>query len=546
MDEFDVLFKMRTGKTLDELTRISSPEETIARKRKEVQSRFPLRGIGWASDGFATLAEEERGHTHILGLPGQGKSKFLELLIRGDIDNLVARRSKAGLCLIDSSDFGNTYYKILRYCVQVGYQKVCLIDPNDLFKAEFGKVATINPIHYRAPVDVVAENVLEVMRILWDADNWTQTAKIQDYLEAVLAILHETEATLFEARYFRSRKRNDLYIQKRDEILSRIRYRQFSDAATIIDEVFSYNDNLFVNEFGSTMRRLRPLFSKTLSLITGSNASPLNFQTMIAEGWVILCNLDPLIWGVPQQKFLGTLVINELIYATYRLKAAGREIPYYLYIDEVGRYATRMLADVISYKRTSRIQLIMAHQDFSQIKNAEVLAAVRNAPIKVLFYVERDDREKVVRQMFGGDVPLNQAVWEVGKLQKQEAYIRVGKQNPRKTLIKNLPDPNVSDARVNAFKRQIYQNDWYRTKREIYDEINARFKPTQSSSVLKKRHSAKGPVEATRGRRGKGKDSDGAAARTVSDNRPDGAAVLFGKKGRATRKVNPNPPQEDR
>jgi hypothetical protein len=88
---------------------------------------------------------------------------------------------------------------------------------------------------------------------------------------------------------------------------SRIEYPQFSDAYTTLAEAFGYNQNLFVNDYGRTVRRLRPIFSKTLERMIGSNKSPLNFQKMISEGWVVLCNLDPQVWDVPQQKFLGTL-----------------------------------------------------------------------------------------------------------------------------------------------------------------------------------------------------------------------------------------------
>jgi hypothetical protein len=246
-------------------------------------------------------------------------------------------------------------------------------------------------------------------------------------------------------------------------------------------EAFGFNQNLFINDYGSTIRRLKPIFSKTLELMIGSKATPLNFQKMISEGWVILCNLDPQVWDVPQQRFLGTLVINELIHASYRLIQSGRNIPYYLYIDEVGRYATRTLSDVMNYKRTSRIQLIMAHQDFSQIKHPEVLAAIRNAGIKVLFYVERDDRDKVIRQMYGGDVPLQQVSYELSGLKKQEAVIRIGRLPPRKTRLVDLPDVELSDKRLDAFKAMLYQQEWYKSKREIYDEINARFKPEPRS-----------------------------------------------------------------
>lgn len=474
-------FRHQTGIDFSKLVTRPTAAQVVKQHLKRQGSQFPLRVLGWASDGNVTLAEEERTHTHVIGLPDSGKSKFLELLIRGDIDNLVSGRSKAGLCLVDSSDFGNTYYKVLKYCAKVGYEKVCLIDPNDFLAPGFGKFPVINPIRYDAPVSVITGTMLEMMRILWEGEDFSRTAKIQDYLSAVIALLHKSGSTLYDAKYFFSRKM-DFYNYRRAALLSKIRNAQFDDNALTIEDIFGSSDSTFRNDFASTVRRLRPVLTvEPLNLMIGSNQSPLNFQKMLSDGWIILANLDPQIWDVPQQRFLGTLIINEIIHASYRLIQRGRNIPFYLYIDEVGRYATRTLADVMNYKRTSRIQLIMAHQDMTQIKNAEVLAAVRNARIKVMFYVERDDRDKLVRQMYGGEVPLDQVSYELSGLKKQEAVIKIGALPPRKTRLVDLPDIELSDKRLEAFKKKLYQQPWYKNKREIYDEINARFKPTARS-----------------------------------------------------------------
>lgn len=99
-----------------------------------------------------------------------------------------------------------------------------------------------------------------------------------------------------------------------------------------------------------------------------------------------------------------------------RIRTANQTLPpYYLYIDEVGRYATRTLADVMYYKRTSNIKLTMAHQDMGQIHNEEVRKAVLNCPTKVMFYVENEDRTKMVRQMYGGAVPIEAASYALSE-----------------------------------------------------------------------------------------------------------------------------------
>ena len=170
----------------------------------------------------------------------------------------------------------------------------------------------------------------------------------------------------------------------------------------------------------------------------------------------------------------------------------------------------------------------LTYQDFTQIKHPEVLAAIRNAGIKVLFYVEKDDREKVVRQMFGGDVPLTQAVWEVGKLTQKEAYIRIGSQNhPRKTRIPDLPDLKLSDKLVDAFKRKLYAQPWYKDKRTIYDEINARFKPEPRTVRPQQPGDSREHRQPTRGRSKAAKDP---ATSDDGANREAGPGTAKGRK----------------
>jgi hypothetical protein len=183
----------------------------------------------------------------------------------------------------------------------------------------------------------------------------------------------------------------------------------------------------------------------------------------------------------------------------------------------------------------------MAHQDFSQIKHPEVLAAIRNARIKVLFYTERDDRDSVIRQMYGGDIPVTQVSYELSGLQKQEAVIRIGKMPPRKTRLPDLPDIELPQAQVDAFKKRIYQQPWYRTKKEIYHDIIERFKPSQSTLSTKERPNPKGRVEFAGGSRRTTKNKAGANTRnrrTATDNQPDSETVLLSQKGRSTRKVS--------
>src|SRR5690242_18450654 len=117
------LVKAWTGRTYDQHVRHGSWHENASVAFQAAASGYPLRELGWAADAQMFLTEEAReSHLHILGAPGQGKSKFLELLIRQDIDRGY------GCCLLDPNR-GDTVYSVLRYCAKIGHDKVLLIDP---------------------------------------------------------------------------------------------------------------------------------------------------------------------------------------------------------------------------------------------------------------------------------------------------------------------------------------------------------------------------------------------------------------------------------
>jgi hypothetical protein len=106
----DKLFKAIARKTFDEATLIPSVDASFDKILKAKRSEFPLIRLGWSQEGEVLLTEEERKHFHVIGLPGTGKSKLLELLIRHDIDRLhrwhqdKSRKKVPGLYLVDSSE----------------------------------------------------------------------------------------------------------------------------------------------------------------------------------------------------------------------------------------------------------------------------------------------------------------------------------------------------------------------------------------------------------------------------------------------------------
>jgi hypothetical protein len=476
MDLAEKLFRQITGKTPDEAFHLPQQEESLRLFVDGLKSRG-VRQIGISTDGgVVSLTEEDReSHIHVLGSPGEGKSKFLEMMVSLDIDALISGKSKSGACLIDSSDNGETMMKVLSYCVKRNFTKVCVIDPSAIH--DFGFVPCINPIRYSAPTEAVEGHLMDSVRVLWGTKDFSAEARISKFLPRIFRALHAGQFTLPDSECFTiqelATQRGKILASDKLDLPTRL----------ILERV--YKTRYDWSEFESTARRLNPFYTTTMKLMFGSRVG-MDFRKLITEGWVILANLYPGdVFGEEQQRLVGTVILNELIVAMSRLrrpnpvKPRGYTIPYYIYIDEVGHYATRKLSDILDYKRKSGFRLTIAHQRFDQIEDKTVLSAIKSsAKSKVLFYTANpDDRLAFVKMMYGGELTDREVSYALSQTKKQNAVIKINKQPPVSTRLRDWPDAQVDGKAVADFLQKLYTSNpqLYRPVAEVWGEIKTRF-----------------------------------------------------------------------
>jgi hypothetical protein len=538
----DIYEKMILGQSLDELTRLPSIEETVSKLEQQILSNYPLRVLGIGTEGEVPISEEDReSHIHVLGSPGEGKSKFLELLLRQDID------SGYGACLIDPSDNGDTCYKVLKYAIRKGYQKIVLIDPHDF--RTYG-VPCLNPIHTKAPAPAVVGNLMDAIRVLWGQKEGFETPRINKYLPALLTALHAAGMTLAEARYFMAN--SPLYRPRRERIVSQL--DPFSLHRQHLEEAFATRLNY--ESFQSTVNRLQPFLDPTMELMFGSQQG-LHFQDLVSQGYLVLVNLDPEgVYGQEHQRLLGTIIINEITYAISRLRNGGWRGVYYLYIDEAGDYATSKLSYILDKKRKSGLRLTLSHQRFDQFSDKDVSSAVYGGTkIKVLFNTaSREDRDKMIRMMYGGEVSDREASYALSQLKKQHAVIKINKMPPVSMRLTDVPDVQMSAKDLNDWKAKHYTNAFYRQAKAVREEINNRFAirtpaqhaphPNRSQTNQQPqapRDNPQGTIGQPNVQPSPREDTPSPPRKSVFDSVPDSETVLRDKKERKAGKVVPPP-----
>lgn len=460
---------------------------------------------------------------HILGAPRQGKSKLLELLIRQDLERGF------GACLLDPSDNGDTMNRILRWCAKTGFEKVCIIDPHDIKpvdKGGFNIVPAIAPRH----------NVMETVRILFGTKDASETPVIEKYLSAILYALRKSEMTLAELIYFTDHK-HPTYTLRRDEILRKLNPLDRRRIALERAFHFKTSETLFNANFGSTIRRMEPFLDITMQMMFGLKTG-VDFRKMVTDGWLIVANLDYL--GVSpdfdnrHQRIIGTAIINEIFYAVNKLRDKGWKGYYYLYIDEVGDYATRNISTILDKKSKTGLRLTAAHQRFAQLEDQYVRDAVLTGMNnKVLFQTANPaDVIQMAKMMYGGDLPATKVEFVLRQLAKQHAAIKIEKSPAVFTRIANVR--GGADGDLESFKAKIYKQDFYHSPEEILKEINERFKTKSTIGTPKPRRTNAKDSSPEEGPRD-------TPIRTVFDDLTDSPSVLR----RQTRR-KPSGPSDDK
>lgn len=450
-----------TGKDFKEANRIPTMEQTVKRFVKQSKSKYPLRFLGSNEGTELLISEEERGeHLHVIGTTGEGKSRFLEHLIREDINR------GNGLCLLDPSDRGDTVRKVLAYCAKVGHKKVLLIDPIDML--ERGKVVPMNPLRGSGGVSLIRDAI----QTTFGNKDQSDTARIQKYLPAILTVLQNAGLTIREIKYFS----NPIFVRQRMEILERTdpldRHR------LALEEVFN-KPQMYANEFQSTLRRL-DTFSQASFDLMFSSYDGIKFTDLISQGWVVLVSLyaqdefEPI-----HGKLLGSLIINMIISAIDKLRKNGWKGRYYLYIDEAGQYATYKLANLLAYKRKSGLAVIIAHQYFNQFEDKAVLDAVLNlCKLKVAFNIPNpDDRLKVVKMFYGGALADRDVSYALSQTKQQHAVVKLSKRDPALIKIPDVPDITVD---MKPYLETLYNGNSYKNVSDILDEQSKRFEGQDS------------------------------------------------------------------
>lgn len=529
-------FKLITGKTESELTRIPTLDEIEDDYWKGLHSEdetLPL-ALSLSQGEISIIQEQREDHFWVLGSTGEGKSKFLEYLIRKDIDRLKAdedlpknERRSCSLCFIDPTPQGKIARLILNYCAEIGFEKVLLIDPY-LIKSH-KKVPPINPFHYEeSHIESSVDYLMDAFRVLFEVEDLSKTSNIATYLNAIFSLVHYAGLTASDLLPFTTIK-SPRHQLERERVIRMVearlakgeipRYKSEIVEKHIEDVRFAYiNYPVWKQEISSTVRRLNQMVNNsTLRLIFGHRRG-VDFEKLVTDGWVILVNAstgEGL--GSLQARLLATVVINEIIFTIEKLRRRGFDKPYYLYLDEASRYATDKLVEVLDTKRNIKLRMIISNQYPSQLKRRGIYDSVKtNAKTKIAFYISNpQEREDVVRMLYGGALPDRDVSYALSQQEKRQGVFKLGKKEAVAAKTFDVPDAPADKE----FLKSLLATRSYATPEEILKDYDERFEGQTTIRAERRTQSNRRSANKADGRKtGHGKARPQEAKRPKTDS----------------------------
>lgn len=304
------------------------------------------------------LSEQERErHVYIIGGTGNGKTTLLQYAIVQDIKN------GKGLAVIDPH--GDMAETILDYIPEDRVKDVIYFNPDDLDYPIGMNLLELTPgltgNDRLREKDLITESVISIFRKIFSDDDGGGHRIEYVLRNAIHTALTQENATLFT-----------IY-----DLLNDPSYRK-KVVAQLEDENLK---NFWKNELGKAgdMQRVkmaagitakigRFLFSASARQILEQPRSTIDFDDIINNGKILICNFSKGILGEDTSELFGITVLAKLQLASLRrarIKQAKRR-PFYLYVDEFQNFATTSFVQMLSEARKYKLFLLMAEQSTSQ------------------------------------------------------------------------------------------------------------------------------------------------------------------------------------
>lgn len=396
------------------------------------------------------LPEEDRiTHMSIVGRTRMGKSNLMHHLIHQDITN------GKGVAVIDPH--GKLVEDILRTSIPQEREKDVIL--LDLADKEYPP--PLNPLN-QASHSTLLGVVSIIEKLFPDTE---ERARLSQTLRATLQLLeYQPQANMRDA----------VRILMDDEFRNALLDQ--SDNPEIIDYWdFQYNNASSGQKAqlaDPIVNRIRPFYGNTYLYPVICHPDRIDFQQVISDKKIVLISLASDEYTVPKQEreLIGSMLISRLQIAGMRQKEGD---PFYIYIDEVQRFATTSLDTVFSEAAKYKLSLTIAHQYLEQLEGDLLNSILGNVGTNIVFRCSPKDSGKLMQYM-----QPEYKKHELANLDKYQAAVKMqveAQTQPAFTLFPHPPleEPNDADERVARLRKQAHQQ--LRSREDVLAWLNERY-----------------------------------------------------------------------
>jgi hypothetical protein len=315
-------------------------------------------------------------HTHIIGIPGTGKSSLLFNLIRQDI------KRGDGVGILDPH--GDLVDQLLGVIPEHRVNDVVLVDLTD---KDFPIGFNILQAHSEDEKALLASDLIGVLRRF--STSWGDQMDIV-LLNAIMAFLESSRGgTLADLRRFL------LETPYRNQFLKTV---ADPELRYYWEQVFSSSNG--GKSIGSVLTRLQDFFSrKPLRNMVSQQVNRLDFADIMDGGKIFLAKLPEGLNGAENVHLLGSLLVakfQQTAMARQSQIAANRR-DFWLYVDEFDHFITPSMATILTGARKYRMGLTLAHQELHQLEAEPKVASAVNASVctRIALRVGNNDAKKL-------------------------------------------------------------------------------------------------------------------------------------------------------
>lgn len=379
--------------------------------------------VGESEDELFGFNQQDREHhTHIIGSTGTGKSKFIELLIRHDLED-----RKAGFCLLDPH--GSLYDDVLHY---VSHERPDLADRLVLFNPaqETDQVIGFNPVVADGEhLDYLLDSLVSACLKAWGQDSTDRTPRITKWLENIFYTIMVNDLTMVEAAPLLSIQNR----QQREILLRNVHNDMVLDDWRMFEVSSNTQKQALIEGAANRLRKF--LRNGLVRNIIGQKERVLDFSEVMNQGKIVLVNLNGQgIISHENTKLLGILLVNEIFRcAKLRNPRDATLKPFYFYIDEFAQFITRDIARALEEARKFKLFMVLAHQHLAQLREEDeylYASVLTNCKNKVVFGgLSREDAQIMSDEVTTGFVNL--------KAVKDEIYGTKSRQRLEKRSVRN-------------------------------------------------------------------------------------------------------------